>query len=258
MTVSKLKVSLRYFFIIQIKLHLIHWHYGSLKLVTTALVWSDLLCAVETNTEIPFGFCVEISFSNIRIAWKKLFEAVVEQFSLGFVSRTDVGRYSQSEGILKLAFELSDHVKLNLDSFLWLNVSYSDIHDGWVFLLLRGHHYCIAFALSSFVFCLDHFSKLYWALDNGVFVSDFEFGQSVSWINWNGVVNLKGFAKRIFVFLDGLDFGKLVFDIHFVFVGNDGEKAFFIVLDKEVAKWGQGSASQRACAILDLHIVINQ
>ena len=49
-------------------------------------------------------------------------------------------------------------------------------------------------------------------------------------------MNLKGFAKRIFVFLDGLDFGKLVFDIHFVFVGNDGEKAFFIVLDKEVAK----------------------
>jgi hypothetical protein len=49
-------------------------------------------------------------------------------------------------------------------------------------------------------------------------------------------VNLNGLGKRIFVFLDGFDFDKFVLDIHFVLVGNDGKKAFFIFLDKEVAK----------------------
>lgn len=40
-----------------------------------------------------------------------------------------MGRDSQREGIFQFKFELSDHVELDLDSFVWLNVSDTDVHD---------------------------------------------------------------------------------------------------------------------------------
>ena len=49
-------------------------------------------------------------------------------------------------------------------------------------------------------------------------------------------MNFERFCEGIGVFLNGLDFGKFVFDIDFILVGDDGKKAFFIVLDKEVAE----------------------
>lgn len=163
---------------------------------------------------------------------------------------------SQCQGVFKFTLELSDHVKFNLDSFFWFNVPHSDIHDWSVFLLLCGHHYCIASVLSCFVFRFDHLSEFDRTLDDSIFVSDFELGESVGWIDRDGVMNLKGFGEGIGVFLDGLDFDKLVFDSHFVLVWDDRQKTFLIVLDKKVAKGGQWSACQWTCAILDLHFYV--
>jgi hypothetical protein len=104
---------------------------------------------------------------------------------------------------------------------------------------LSGHHDSIAFALGGFVFCLYNIFEFDSTFNNSVFVDDLKFGKSISGIDWDGIVNLKRFGERIGVFLDGLDFSKLVFDCHLIFVGNDGKQTFLIVLDKEVAEGGQ-------------------
>jgi hypothetical protein len=104
---------------------------------------------------------------------------------------------------------------------------------------LSGHHDSIAFALGGFVFSLYDVFEFYSAFNNSVFVGDLKFGKSISGIDWNGVMNLKRFGERIGVFLDGLNFSKLVFDFHLIFVGNDGKQTFLIVLDKEVAEGSQ-------------------
>ena len=102
-----------------------------------------------------------------------------------------------------------------------------------------GHHDCIAFALGGLVFCLHDLFGFDGTFHNSVFVGNLKLGKSISRIDWNGIMNLKGFGERIGVFLDGLDFSKLVFDVHLILVGNDGEQTFLIVLNKEVAEGGQ-------------------
>ncbi len=104
---------------------------------------------------------------------------------------------------------------------------------------MNGHHDSIAFALCGFVFCLYDVFEFDSSFNNSVFVGDLKFGKSISGIHWDGVMNLKRFGERIGVFLDGLDFSKLVYDFHLIFVGNDGKQTFLIVLDKEVAEGGQ-------------------
>jgi hypothetical protein len=103
---------------------------------------------------------------------------------------------------------------------------------------LYGHHHCIALAFGLNVFCFHNLPQFDVSFDNSIFVGDLKLSQSVSWINWDGVVNLKRFGERVGVFLNGLDFSEFIFDVNFILVGNDGEQTFGIFLKKKVAARG--------------------
>ncbi len=85
------------------------------------------------------------------------------------------------------------------------------------------------------IICHHSLSPFDGTFDQNVFISDFKLSQSVSWIDWDGVVNLKRFAERVEIFLNGLDFSEFVFDVNFILVRNYGKKTFFIVLNIKVA-----------------------
>ncbi len=174
MTVSEFKVNLCHFCPIQLKFHIVHWYDVGYQLMTVTFVRTDLFSAVEMNTEVPFCLCVQVCFFRFRLVWQQLFKAIVKQFHLGFVSRTNVRWDSQCESIFKFALQLTDHVELNLNSFFWINVSDSDIHGWDILFLLYGHHHSIALVFGFNVLCFHNLSQFDGTLYNSIFVSDFK------------------------------------------------------------------------------------
>ncbi len=65
-------------------------------------------------------------------------------------------------------------------------------------------------------------------------------------------MNFQRFGKRVCVFLYGLDLSEFVSDHNLIFVGNDGQKAFFSVLSKKVAERCHGLISKGASGFLSL------
>jgi hypothetical protein len=57
-------------------------------------------------------------------------------------------------------------------------------------------------------------------------------------ISGNGVMNFQWFFESIAVGLDGLDLGKVVLDVHEVFVADDRNQEFFVVFEERVAEKG--------------------
>ena len=67
-------------------------------------------------------------------------------------------------------------------------------------------------------------------------------------------MNFQRSCEGIFVDLDGLDLSEFIFDIDFIFVGNDWQKTLLVILEEEVTERCQTLTLQRFGNKLDFHL----
>ena len=130
-------------------------------------------------------------------------------------------------------------MKLDSDSFACLDISYSDIHDGRIFLFQSCHHDSFSFSFGLLVFGLDFLSFLDLSFNDNVTVLNFKFCQGISRIDRNSIMYFQRFWERVFVKLDWFDFCKFIFYDNLVLVRYDGKETLFVVLHEKIAKTSQ-------------------